>query len=99
MLANDSNINGSAIMEGSQALLCVTTNKDCCGEGQSAQFLYPNGTTIQSELGPGLYITRGNQIVRLNKSGLAITVEEGQYCCSTPSKDGIGEVLCVNIEN
>lgn len=94
VLSANSTVMAEEIMEGAQALICVTANEECCdgNGGLTAQFLSPSNTPVTEALRNGLYISKGKQTVKLNRSGPV--TEQGTYCCSIGDK----ETKCINIE-
>ena len=91
VLANNSDVPLNAIGEDGKAILCISD--------LPANFYYPDDTPITNESGGEFYITRGNQILRLNyNSPNSSTNEEtplGYYCCEVENSDT--EAFCINI--
>ena len=104
VLERDSNLTFGRIMEGQRALLCVVPSRRS-NETVVAEFLYPAGAAVSvpERCTHGLYLTRGNQVVGLNRvAGLAnVTMPppEGSYCCSVSTSDGTRKKSCINLQN
>lgn len=101
VLSAESHLVFANISEGAQALLCVTSNENCCDSSKDgdpiAQFLAPNNTSVTEIPGSGLFVSKGKQAIRLNRRG---SIEkEGRYCCSIHHTDGGEQMNCVNINN
>jgi hypothetical protein len=94
VLDANSTIKEEQIMEGVHALLCVTTNTHCCNgsSNSSAQFLSPTDTPVTETPGSDLYVTKGKQMIRLNRSESGSALE-GMYCCSIDDRD----TICVDV--
>ena len=86
----------------------MTTNERCCNgsNNTTAQFLFPGKEPVtEVTSNGGLYVTKGRQIVRLNRQasdteeGSNTDAIEGTYCCSIGDSDGSKETNCVDIEH
>ena len=98
-MTTNSNITFGDIADGPRALLCVTTRSE---EGLTLQFLSPSGDSVKEASNGRLFVTKGQQIVRLNHNASAETAtppETGSYCCSVRDGDADAQTSCVNIEN
>ena len=95
ILRNNSNITSKSLGEKERALLCVVPNQ---GSDVNADFLRPNGTVIEDTPHLPLYVSKGDQIVRLN-SGTADgnVIDSGKYCCTVSSQDRNYDPLCVHL--
>lgn len=92
------NVTEGEIKEGLYALFCVTVDSE---QKSSPQFYEPNGNPVSTASTDSLYMTTGEQIVRLNYNSAAAVVsdvssEQGTYCCSV-KKDVYSS--CVNVVN
>ena len=100
VVSPNSTITFAQIKEGQQGLLCVTTNEGCCNasSNSTAQFLSPSNVPVTETPGSGLYVSKGKQVVRLNRRHGPAWTEEGTYCCSVHGRDGsAGATKCVEI--
>ena len=78
------------IGEGRRAPFCRTDSVACCRSPNSAgQFYFPNGDQVPTRrLAQGIYRTRRNQHIRLNRE-LAVTTLIGVYHCEIPDANGV----------
>ena len=90
------------------ALVCVTTNPNCCrpvdhpntgtiGEWRINRFLAPRMNELPLAR---IYSNRGTGLVRINYrpnvEGISVT---GQYCCTIPDMSGVFQTLCVEVNS
>ena len=108
--ANGSTITLSEIGERENALVCTTTQLNCCGYGvygqyelanRRGEFYYPDGTRvpIRSNAGSdGLYRGRAYQMIKLHRfSSVTATPPTGWYRCDIPNENGVSHNIYINI--
>lgn len=87
---NNSIIPLEEINIGDNALLCMTSNPNCCaGPNRIGEFYFPNGDQVP-RIGPqnGFYRDRSDQIIRLNRLE-GVTTPTGRYQCELPNSAGV----------
>ena len=89
------------IGEGSNALICHTSRRDCCSTvgNRYGEFYYPNGTLvgIKSKNEP-VYRSRGSQLIRLNRNSSSLSLPPlGWYRCEIPIESGEQQSISINI--
>ena len=93
-LNNNSLVTAEDIGEGDNALRCMTDNTSCCqrphtsslGQQALGNWLFPNGTRVQSSGKRwDFHRTRGHMVVLLQRRRGG---EDGVYRCVVPDKDG-----------
>ena len=94
------------IGEGSQALLCITDQRNCCRHADIdmgvvfGNWFFPNGTRVPSETVNdtrwNFYRSRGLSVVRLHrrKGGT-----EGLYRCEIPDTSNITQTIYIGVYN
>ena len=66
-------------------------------EGGLGEWYYPNGLAIGlNQDGDGLYISRDQMAISLNRRGDATIAPGGVYCCVVPTTRG-QETMCINL--
>ena len=102
---NGSVLSIESIGEGSMALVCNTTNENCCRSPKSkrGEWYYPNGTLVPL-LGDNYRFYRNRSSrgeVFLHQRRIHVhSSRTGIYCCEIPDRNdncGINQKLCVNL--
>ena len=84
------------IGEEGNALLCVTSEQDCCTTDRRGEFYYPDGVLVPTRnIGDDFYRNRGDGFIRLNKRNGATSLT-GRYRCEIP--DAAGNLQNIVIE-
>ena len=88
--SNNSLITFEDIAEGDSALLCLSTQMECCSADEvpggyvKGNWYYPNGRNIPNIPDNSLYRNRGPSVVRLNRNVASTGVQYGIFKCSMP---------------
>ena len=100
---NNSVITLEDIGEGSQALLCITDQRNCCRNADSSMgvvfgnWFFPNETRVPSgDLNWNFYRTRGPSVVRLQRRRGGA---EGLYRCEIPDTLNITQSIYIGVYN
>ena len=100
---NNSVITLEDIGEGSQALLCITDQRNCCRNADSSMgvvfgnWFFPNETRVPSgDLNWNFYRTRGPSVVRLQRRRGGA---EGIYRCEIPDTLNITQSIYIGVYN
>ena len=84
------------IGDGDDALLCRTNRTACCRSGGIGNWYFPNGTRVRSSdsIQWGIYRTRGQMVVRLNRRGGG---EDGIYHCVIPDSMNVTQTIYIGV--
>ena len=79
-------------------LICTTTFRPCCKDGQHGEWYYPDGTMVPgSSAGEDFYRSRSNNgEVLLNRRNNAIS-PTGIFHCELPVSDNVIQTLYVGV--
>ena len=95
---SNSTIKMSDIGEGDNALFCWASNTECCVDQHIGEFFYPDYSrvSIKEASGNRLYVSRGEQHIRLNRKSGAIP-PLGRYKCEIPFSSELSQIAYINI--
>ena len=99
-IKENSNIFITDIGEGDcGSLLCFTDLIECCHERLLGEWIYPDGSDVETRSGSQeFYIDRGPSVVRLNRrSNASSTIATGQFCCVVPDATSTITRTCINV--
>ena len=97
-LVNNSAVAVSEINEGGRALMCTTDRRGCCISVRDGDWFYPNGSRVQLYgVGWGMYRTRLNSVVRLNRR--RDVVASGLFHCEVHGDDNVRKKLFVDVRS
>ena len=79
-------------------LICTTTFRPCCKDGQHGEWYYPNGSMVPgSSAGEDFYRSRSTDgEVRLNRRNSAMS-PTGIFHCELPDSDNVTQALYVGV--
>ena len=93
---NGSTLKSSDIGEDEDALICRTSNDDCCKRPARGECYGPDGSSVARKMdNEKLYRNRGNQVIRLNGRQYGNTPLMGVYRCCLPNE--CDEDVCFHI--
>ena len=96
---NNSVLSLADVGEGTNALLCKTNMKKCCGTVpyRFGDFYYPNGVQVPvNGFRHGFYRDRKDQQIRLNRRE-GVDSPSGKFLCQIPDENGATQRLFVTL--
>ena len=85
------------IGQGSQRIICFTSEMDCCSSTDLGRWVLPNDMVVpESSSGEDIFVARGSSIVGFTRLG-DTDVESGLLRCEIPDAEGQTQRLYVGV--
>ena len=102
-LGTDNHTNNSVVVitdieTGANGLICTTTFRPCCKDGQQGEWYYPDGTMVPNKAADEDFFRSRSKDgkVRLNRRNSAIS-PTGIFHCELPVSDNVTQTLYVGV--
>lgn len=93
-IASEDNVAITDIGEGNDSLVCETNQTDCCNDSQ-IEWLYPDGTMVNSSIETFYTQTNLRGQILLNRRNALKPL--GSYCCNVDTYNGSTAIICINL--
>ena len=101
ILTNNSYIHYTNIFDGDRALKCVTDNENCCTDSDVGNWRDERGRAVHKGADGAicLYVTRGQEVVSLNRKSDCIPDTSGLWRCDIPDSSDVMQSIYIYISN
>ena len=101
ILTNNSYIHYTSISHGDRALKCVTDGVNCCTDSGVGNWRDERGRAVHqgADGATCLYVTRGQEVVSLNRKSDCIPDASGLWRCDISDSSGMMQSIYIYISN